>query len=136
LEGTILETSLFHAHQDIAYPIPGFVILASKRHFCALDELTVEEAIEFSKLVRTIRAAQRETLGIETVYCFYNEDTNHHFHLWMMPRYPWMRAFGRSIESVRPALVHARQTMSTDQHRAEVEHAAYKLRDTLSQNNL
>lgn len=130
--GTILETSLFHAHQDIAYPIPGFVILASKRHFRALDELTAEEAIEFSKLVRTIRAAQRDALGIENVYYFYNEDTHHHFHLWMLPRYQWMQAFGRSIASVRPALVHARQTMSTDQYCAEAEHAAYKLRNALS----
>lgn len=127
---------MFHVHQDVAYPIPGFVILASKRHFRALDELTMEESTEFSKLIRTIRAAQREALGIENVYCFYNEDTSHHFHLWMMPRYPWMQTFGRSIESVRPALVHARQTMSTDQHLAEVEQAAYKLRDALSQYNL
>lgn len=96
----------------------------------------MEESNEFSKLIRTIRAAQRDALGIENVYCFYNEDTSHHFHLWMMPRYPWMQTFGRSIESVRPALVHARQTMSTDQHLAEVEQAAYKLRDALSQYNL
>jgi hypothetical protein len=31
--GVIYESSLFHVHQDVAYPIRGLVILASKRHF-------------------------------------------------------------------------------------------------------
>ena len=30
--GTIFETEWFHAHQDVAYPIPGMVIVATKRH--------------------------------------------------------------------------------------------------------
>ena len=38
--GVIYEDEYFHAHQDVAYPIPGFVILASKRHFYRMDELT------------------------------------------------------------------------------------------------
>jgi hypothetical protein len=37
--GIIYEDEYFHAHQDVAYPIPGLVILASKRHFYCMDEL-------------------------------------------------------------------------------------------------
>ncbi|BBH19244.1 hypothetical protein Back11_05890 [Paenibacillus baekrokdamisoli] len=37
--GTIYESSNFHVHQDVAYPIKGLVILASKRHFYSMDEL-------------------------------------------------------------------------------------------------
>jgi hypothetical protein len=37
--GVILETPHFHAHQDYKYPIPGFVILATKRHVRCMDEL-------------------------------------------------------------------------------------------------
>src|SRR5689334_9255963 len=73
--GAILETASFHAHQDVAYPVPGFVILAAKRHVRALDELTSEEAQEFITLVQRIRQAQRAVLGIAHVYYFYNEDT-------------------------------------------------------------
>ncbi|MFD2999818.1 HIT family protein [Pontibacter toksunensis] len=105
--GVIIETPLFHAHQDVAYPIPGLVILASKRHVFGLDELTEEESIEYLQLLRRIRKAQREVLKIEHVYYFYNEDTTHHFHTWLVPRYTWMYAFGRSVESVRPVLLHA-----------------------------
>jgi hypothetical protein len=71
-------------------------------------------------------------LAIEHVYYFYNEDTKHHFHVWVVPRHPWMRKFGRSIESVRPALLHARDDMSGQNKVAEVERAADLLRKTLS----
>jgi diadenosine tetraphosphate (Ap4A) HIT family hydrolase len=83
LGGKIVETPNFHAHQDIAYPIPGLVIVAAKRHVKCLDELSADEAVEFMHIVRRIRFQQRESLGIEHVYYFYNEDTTHHFHLWL-----------------------------------------------------
>jgi diadenosine tetraphosphate (Ap4A) HIT family hydrolase len=110
--GVVVETEHFHAHQDVAYPIKGLIILASKRHIKCFDELTEEEKIDYINLLTKIRRAQREVLGIEYVYYFYNEDTTHHFHTWMVPRYEWMYEFGRSVESVRPVLLHARNNMN------------------------
>jgi diadenosine tetraphosphate (Ap4A) HIT family hydrolase len=130
--GTILETPHFHAHQDVSYPIPGLVILAAKRHVKCLDELTTDESVEFVALARRIRAAQRMTLNVEHVYFFYNEDTTHHFHLWMVPRYEWMKSFGRSIESVRPVLVHARDRMNSPQELAVVINGVEALRNALA----
>lgn len=126
LGGTILETDLFHLHQDVAYPIEGLVIVALKRHVFCLDELTDDEAAELMELMRRVRAAQRKTLEIEYVYYFYNEDTTHHFHIWMVPRYEWMKQFGRSIQSVRPFLHHARDNMQ-DQHNMEKVTSAVRL---------
>ncbi|MFJ7919691.1 hypothetical protein ACIQ6U_08015 [Lysinibacillus fusiformis] len=34
--GVVIETHYFHAHQDVAYPFKGLVILASKRISIAL----------------------------------------------------------------------------------------------------
>jgi len=133
LGGTIIETEFFHAHQDVAYPLAGMVILASKRHVRCLDELTPEEASNCMELLCRIRKAQRETLGIEHVYYFYNEDTLHHFHMWMMPRYEWMKELGRSVESVRPILVYAREHMSDEKNIAYVEECVQKLRSALSE---
>lgn len=110
--GVVVETEHFHAHQDVAYPIKGLIILASKRHIKGFDELTEEEKLDYINLLTKIRRAQREVLGIEYVYYFYNEDTTHHFHTWMVPRYGWMYEFGRSVESVRPVLLHARNNMN------------------------
>jgi diadenosine tetraphosphate (Ap4A) HIT family hydrolase len=129
--GVIYEDEFFHAHQDVAYPIPGLVILASKRHIYCMDELTEDESNRYIELVRRIRAAQRKELGIDYVYYFYNEDTSHHFHLWMVPRYEWMQQFGRSVESLRPALLHSRNTMNDGENIKHVIKCIEKLRKAL-----
>lgn len=130
--GVVMETEYFHAHQDVAYPIKGLVILASKRHIKCFDELTEEEKLDYVSLLSKIRKAQRQVLGIEYVYYFYNEDTTHHFHTWMVPRYEWMYDFGRSIESVRPVLLHARQNMNSEENVKEVMMAIKKLTQALN----
>ncbi|NWQ43464.1 diadenosine tetraphosphate hydrolase [Bacillus sp. EB106-08-02-XG196] len=130
--GVIIETEHFHAHQDVAYPIEGLVILASKRHIKCLDELTEEERFDYINSMASIRKAQRDVLGIDYVYYFYNEDTTHHFHTWMVPRYEWMNEFGRSVESVRPVLLHARNQMNTVENNQKVMKAIEALRTALN----
>lgn len=134
LGGPILETDLFHVHQDWAYPIEGLVIVAAKRHVYCLDELTETEATELMKLLRVVREAQKSVLGIEHVYYFYNEDTTHHFHFWMVPRYEWMKAFGRSVQSLRPVLHHARDNMQDQENLERVILAVNRLRTALTPN--
>jgi len=97
-----------------------------------LDELTTEESRDYTGLLCRIRRAQREVLGIEHVYYFYNEGTFLHFHMWMMPCYEWMNELGRSVESVHPILVHAREHMSEEGNIARVEDCVQKLRSVLS----
>ncbi|MCI2400485.1 hypothetical protein MN188_13890 [Aliiroseovarius sp. N1Y82] len=63
-----------HVHQDVAYPVPGQVILASRRHFRTLTDMT------------SLETAQSKILGVEHVYYFHNVNTSHHFYLWMVPR--------------------------------------------------
>lgn len=126
--GTVIETDYFHAHQDVAYPIKGLIILASKRHIKCFDELTEPEKLDYINLLTKIREAQRNVLGIEYVYYFYNEDTTHHFHTWMVPRYDWMKRFGRSVESVRPVLLHARNNMNNEENVSDVMKALEKLK--------
>ncbi|WP_223702225.1 HIT family protein [Sutcliffiella deserti] len=129
--GVVLETEHFHAHQDVAYPIKGLIILASKRHIKCFDELTEEEKLDYIKVLSKIRKAQRDVLGIEYVYYFYNEDTTHHFHTWMVPRYDWMYEFGRSVESIRPVLLHARNNMNGGQNLLEVMSGIEALKNEL-----
>lgn len=78
------------------------------------------EQNEFISLVHKLRHEQRIRLGIEKVYYFYNEDTTHHFHLWMVPRYAWMDQFGRSVEFLRPVLVYAKNNMNDEKNRKTV----------------
>lgn len=129
--GVVVETEHFHAHQDVAYPIPGLIIVASKRHLKSLDELTEAERLDYITVLSEIRKAQRDVLGIESVYYFYNEDTTHHFHTWMVPRYDWMYEFGRSVESVRPVLLHARNEMNDEANVRRVRQAIAALTEEL-----
>ncbi len=134
VSGFIIESDLFHAHQDQEVPISGFVILSTKRHIGSVDEFTDEEAKEFIDLLRKIRRAQRKILGIETVYLIQEEDTADHFHLWMLPRYEWMNdeeKFGRRVSSARPILKYAKEHMKTKENIAKVVESASKLRTFL-----
>ena len=133
--GVVFESDHFHAHQDVAYPIKGLIILASKRHIKCVDELTEEEQMDYITTLTKIRRAQRKILGIEHVYYFYNEDTTHHFHTWMVPRYEWMYQFGRSVESVRPVLLHARNEMNDHENVKAVMEAIHALAEELDKNN-
>jgi diadenosine tetraphosphate (Ap4A) HIT family hydrolase len=96
-----------------------------------MDELSDSESNELMSLLRRIRAAQRSYLGIEHVYYFYNEDTSHHFHVWMVPRYEWMQQFGRSVQAVRPSLLFSRDHMATSENLAEVQRCVATLRKAL-----
>ncbi|MBA9086036.1 diadenosine tetraphosphate (Ap4A) HIT family hydrolase [Fontibacillus solani] len=127
--GVIYESSNFHVHQDVAYPIRGLVILASKRYFYCMDELTGEEQFEYITLIHKIRNEQRNRLEIDKVYYFYNEDTTHHFHIWMVPRYEWMNKFGKSVESLRPVLLHARNNMNDEENTRSVIEGIEILKD-------
>ncbi|MNI92114.1 hypothetical protein D3C73_1498710 [compost metagenome] len=82
-------------------------------------------------MIRKIRNEQRNCLGIDKVYYFYNEDTTHHFHLWMVPRYEWMYQFGKSVESLRPALLHARNNMNDEENMKSVIEGISILRDSM-----
>lgn len=127
--GDVTRTSHFNVSQDFEYMIPGFMIVASNRHFKGLDEMTADESQDFISLVQRVRAAQR-TIGIGEVYYFYNEDTRHHFHLWMIPRTEWMSRFGRSLECVAPSLQWARENLRSETD--SVRKTAAKLRAALA----
>ena len=96
-----------------------------------LDEMKAEERSDYSTFVHNIRSVQRQRMQIESVYYFYNEDTTHHFHLWMVPRYEWMEAFGRSVESLRPVLRHAREERNDEPNRQLVLQGIETLRQGL-----
>ncbi len=75
----------------------------------------------------------REALGIETVYFFQNEDTDHHFHQWMFPRYDWMLSkFGKKVESVRPIMRYTQEQMKTPENILVVESAVENMRGWMS----
>ena len=130
LGGLIARSNHFHASQDYEIPIPGFVILFSKRHIQSVDEFTEEERKDFIEFLYRLRKAMRQILNIQVVYLIQKEDTSHHFHVWIFPRYDWMaEKFGRKIQSVRPIMEYARENLKTEENLKKVEEATEKLKN-------
>ncbi len=127
--GRIAESAHFTAGQDYEIPIPGFVIIASKRHVQSVDEFTEDEQKDFIWFLCRVRKAMRQTLGIEVVYLIVEEDTSNHFHIWMFPRQDSLaEKFGTKIQSVRPVMEYARESLKTPENLKAVDEATEKMR--------
>lgn len=133
--GDIVRSEYFDMHQDFEIPIPGFIIMSSKRHIQGVDEFTEDEQQDFIKYLCLLRSAQKKVLDIKTVYLIQEEDTSHHFHLWIFPRYDWMtEKFGTKIQSVRPIMEYARENFKTADNLKNVETAVKKLKHFFENN--
>lgn len=134
-QGNIFKSQYFDVHQDYEIPIPGFLILSSRRHIQSVDEFTSEEQADFIAFLVRVRLAMRQALGIATVYLVQEEDTSHHFHVWIFSRYDWMaKQFGTKIESLRPIMEYARKHMKTKENLEKVDSAVEKVKQLLSKN--
>jgi diadenosine tetraphosphate (Ap4A) HIT family hydrolase len=120
------------------YPLPGFIILSTKRHLFSVDELNQEEQEDFMKTLVALRKAMRVVLNIEHVYLILEEDTtSSHFHLWIFPRYDWMtEKFGKKIQSVKPIMEYARDHLKNNENIKEVEASTKRLKEYLDKGNL
>lgn len=128
----IVETEHFDVSQDYEIPIPGFFILASKEHKAGLADFSQKESYELMDLLRRTRIAMKEALGIEYIHLIQEEDSvtrDSHFHIWLMPRYEWMKSFGARVSSARDVIKHAKANMKTDEHLEEVRSAITKTKD-------
>ena len=88
LGGLVLETPLFVAHGILAgTPLPGWLVLAPKRHARWWWEMSDEEARELGVLAKKLLLAQREALGAVHAYEVALGDVLHHMHLHLVPRF-------------------------------------------------
>ncbi|MEI7621343.1 MAG: HIT domain-containing protein [Candidatus Moraniibacteriota bacterium] len=131
--GLIAQTEYFSAEQDFEFPIPGFVILASKRHLKSVDEFSEDEQQDFMKFLVRLRSAMRKELEIEHITLVQEENTTtSHFHFWLFPHYQWMNEkFGKKIEAIQTIMEYARANLKTASNLKAVDEATQKLKDKL-----
>jgi len=91
-----------------------------------------DELLEFPRVLKFVREGMRYALDVDEAYLFQNEDSAHHFHMWMFPRYDWMERFGRKIQSVRPIMEYARKELKTPQNIEEVKRSINVLKGYLA----
>ncbi len=132
---SVISTRNFEVSQDWEVPILGFFILSPKRKMRSISEFNDDEAIEFIMLLREVRKRMKDVLGIEDVYFFQNEDTEHNFHVWIFPRHKWMERFGRGISSVKPIMDYAKENMATDKVIKEIKKSVKEVKKFMNKFN-
>lgn len=131
----IAETENFDVQQDYEIPIPGFMILASKKHLKGIEDFSEGERKEFIEFLYKIRKAMTDVLKVEYVYIIQEEDSidhGSHFHVWLFPRYDWMKEKG--IKHVRDIMEYARNEMKTKENLAIVKEKTIEIKKILEKN--
>lgn len=124
----IYETENFTVYQDWEVPIPGFLVIGSKRDVNSILEFSRSEYKEFNDLVLFCRRKMKEILGIEKVYFFNSEDSETGFHYLLYPRYGWMDKFGKKLKSMKPSMDYAEMKMVNSEKVREVRDVVEKMR--------
>jgi diadenosine tetraphosphate (Ap4A) HIT family hydrolase len=66
----------------------GTLFIEPKRHADGIEDLTEDEAAAVGRLARKLSRALKAVTKAEGIYLFRFGHHVHHFHLWLVPRYP------------------------------------------------
>ncbi len=119
-ESIIFENSLFRVIQDTETPIPGFIVISSKRHIRTLNELNSEEQQNLCDLIIRTRKGMKDVLGIDKVSLLQEDGSeNSHFHPWFFPWYSWMDSLniiGSDTEKIRKIMKYSQENLRTTEN--------------------
>jgi diadenosine tetraphosphate (Ap4A) HIT family hydrolase len=131
--GLIYETDHFCVNQDCEIPIPGFLILSSKRHIQSVDEFNDEEKRDFIDILVKIRQALRKAVGFDRIDIIQVEHGEHHLHFWFFPMTEEIeKMFGFGVRAVKPAMEYAMKNWKTEERIKVVEDYIFKLKRHLA----
>ena len=112
--GKIYEGKHVILGSDPEIPIPGFLIVNSKRHVNSFSEFSREERYEVSNVVALAEKALKE-LNITDEITLVQEERSVHFHIWIFPHYSWMtEKYGKGITHLRAINQYARENVDED----------------------
>lgn len=97
---------------DPEIPIPGFLIITSKRHIQSFAELTVDERAEIGNTIAIAERAIKDLKIAETV-TLVQEERSKHFHIWIFPNQEWMlEKYGYGLQYLRDINAFAKDNAS------------------------
>ena len=83
---------LFVSHAQIregeAKAFIGTLFIEPLRHADGIEDLTEEEAAAVGRMARKLSRALKTVTSADGIYLFRFGHHVHHFHLWLVPRYP------------------------------------------------
>ena len=99
---------------DPEIPIPGFLIVNTKRHINSFSELNKEEQNEIGNVIVYAEKALKE-LNIVKEITLVQEERSKHLHIWIFPTHSWMtEKFGKGIQYLRDIAEYAKNNANED----------------------
>lgn len=124
----IAETKNFVVEQDFAYPIPGFTIIASKRHIQSITEFNAIEEAEYTSIVRaTLNAMYEAEIGDRITLI--QEDGASHFHLWLFPWQDWMKPACGNLGAIPGIMLRSQEMHGDTPTLLKIKNANKNIRD-------
>ncbi len=116
---------------DPEIPIPGFLIITSKRHIQSFSELSSEERAEIGDTIVLAERALQDLKIAETV-TLVQEERSKHFHIWIFPNQEWMQEkFGYCLQCLREINSYAREN-KTDEDVRKVISVAEEIKEYMN----
>ena len=130
--GMAYKDELFTLAQDFELPIPGFLVIAPKRHVENFSELTEEERIKMFELINKTIKILKENHICERFNVIFEEKEGRHFHVWMMPRYKWMEEVAGSItKNIGEVFAYAKENFRIKEIYEEIQKISNLIRGNL-----
>lgn len=129
--GVIYDGKSIILASDPEIPIPGFLIITSKRHIQSFSELSSEERAEIGDTIVLAERALKYLKIAETV-TLVQEERSKHFHIWIFPNQEWMQEkFGYGLQYYREINSYAREN-KTDEDVRKVISVAEEIKEYMN----
>ena len=126
----VYEDEYFRAHQDYALPIPGMMVIETKRHIKRITEFKRGEKEGIANVLMKIRQAMR-SVGLEEAVLIQQEKSSH-FHVWWLPIHPWMReATNGRLRNIQDIFDYAKKNLKNKEDIKAVEKTTRKIKKSL-----
>jgi len=99
---------------DPEVPIPGFLVINSKKHIKSFSELGEAERHEIVDVLYKAENALKK-LNVSNEFTVVQEERSSHLHVWIFPNYDWMATeFGKGISYLRDISAYAKENSNDD----------------------
>lgn len=82
----IIQNDEIAVRQDAEFPVPGFYIIALRKHVGSIADIPPELVAMLGVTTHLVRKAMRDALGIERAHLYLEEKIiGPHYHMWILP---------------------------------------------------
>ncbi|MBP5654801.1 MAG: hypothetical protein J6X33_04750 [Clostridiales bacterium] len=105
--GYIYEDDLITIAQDPEIPIVGFMILGTKKHIKSINDLSNEERHRIMDVLN-LTIENMKKIGLCKEVLIIQEESSSHFHIWILPVFPWMDKYDKSVRDIQEIISYAK----------------------------